>query len=87
MPWVLATSDTWTWGPPRLWWTRSPPMPVWVDIEARMDCTCGCDKKVQIRTCNASTNIKHALVTEGIDGKSDAEVMKSLNKRFCVEVM
>jgi len=24
-------SDTWTWGPPRLPWTRWPPMPVWVD--------------------------------------------------------
>lgn len=57
------------------------------DISARMDCTCGCDKKVQICTCNASTKIKHALATEDIDGKPDAEVMKSLNKRFCMEVM
>jgi hypothetical protein len=52
-----------------------------------MDCTCGCDKKVQICTCNASRKIKHALATEAIDGKSDAEVMKSLNKRFCMEAM
>jgi peroxiredoxin len=57
------------------------------DIAARMDCTCGCDKKVQICTCNASTKIKHALATEQIDGKSDTEVMKSLNKRFCMEAM
>jgi peroxiredoxin len=56
-------------------------------IAARMDCTCGCDKKVQICTCNASTKIKHALATEDIDGKPDAEVMKSLNKRFCMEAM
>jgi len=56
-------------------------------IATRMDCTCGCDKKVQICTCNASTKIKHALATENIDGKPDAEVMKSLNKRFCMEAM
>ena len=58
-----------------------------VSIATRMDCTCGCDKKVQICTCNASKKIKHALATENIDGKSDAEVMKSLNKRFCMEAM
>lgn len=57
------------------------------NIAARMDCTCGCDKKVQICTCNASTKIKHALGTEDIDGKSDADVIKSLNKRFCMESM
>ena len=56
-------------------------------IATRMDCTCGCDKKVQVCTCNASTKIKHALATEDINGKSDAEVMKSLNKRFCMEAM
>lgn len=56
-------------------------------IAARMDCTCGCDRKVQICTCNASTKIKHALATEDIDGKSDADVMRSLNKRYCMEVM
>jgi peroxiredoxin len=56
-------------------------------IATRMDCTCGCDKKVQVCTCNASSKIKHALATEDTDGKSDAEVMKSLNKRFCMEAM
>jgi hypothetical protein len=57
------------------------------DIAARMDYACGCDKKVQFCTCNASTKIKHALATEDIGGKSDAEVMTSLNKRFCMEAM
>lgn len=56
-------------------------------IAARMDCTCGCEKKVQACKCNASTKIKHALASENIDGKTDAEVMKSLNKRFCMEAM
>jgi len=26
-----TASDNWTWGPPRLPWTRWPPMPAWVD--------------------------------------------------------
>jgi len=56
-------------------------------IAARMDCTCGCEKKVQACKCNASTKIKHALASENIDGKTDAEVMRSLNKRFCMESM
>jgi peroxiredoxin len=57
------------------------------DIASRMDCTCGCDRKVQVCMCNASMKIKHALATENIDGKPDAEVMKSLNKQFCMEAM
>jgi len=57
------------------------------DIAARMDCTCGCDKKVHACTCNASTKIKKALATDNMEGKADAEVIKSLNKRFCMESM
>jgi peroxiredoxin len=52
-------------------------------IVARMDCPCGCDKKVQGCTCTTSNNIKKALSTEDFKGKSDDEVIKSLNKRFC----
>lgn len=57
------------------------------DIAARMDCTCGCDKKVHACTCNASTKIKKALANDNIEGMSDADVIKSLNKRFCMESM
>jgi thiol-disulfide isomerase/thioredoxin len=52
-------------------------------IVAKMDCPCGCDKKVQGCTCTTSNNIKKALSTEDFKGKSDDEVIKSLNKRFC----
>lgn len=52
-------------------------------IVARMDCPCGCDKKVQSCTCTTSNNIKKALSTEDFQGKSDDEIIKSLNKRFC----
>jgi thiol-disulfide isomerase/thioredoxin len=56
-------------------------------IAARMDCPCGCDKKVHACTCNTSTKIKNALATDDLQGKSDDDVIKSLNKRFCAEAM
>ena len=57
-------------------------------IAARMDCPCGCYKKVHACTCNTSTKIKNALATDDLQGKSDGnDVIKSLNKRFCGEAM
>lgn len=56
-------------------------------IVAKMDCTCGCDKKVGACTCNASTKIKKALSTEDFKNQSDEEIMSSLNKRFCMGAM
>lgn len=56
-------------------------------IAARMDCSCGCDKKVQACTCKTSNNIKHALASEDFKDKPDAEIMTSLNKRFCMGAM
>jgi peroxiredoxin len=53
-------------------------------IVARMDCPCGCDQKVQACTCNTSTNIKNALTKENFNKKSDDEIIRELNKRFCV---
>jgi peroxiredoxin len=56
-------------------------------IVARMDCPCGCDKKVQGCTCSTSKNIKNALSTEDFKDKTDDEIMKALNKRFCSGAM
>jgi peroxiredoxin len=56
-------------------------------IVARMDCPCGCDKKVQGCTCNTSNNIKKALASEDFKDKPDDEIMKALNKRFCSGAM
>jgi thiol-disulfide isomerase/thioredoxin len=53
-------------------------------IVARMDCPCGCDQKVQTCTCNTSTNIKNALANEKFQNKPDDEIIRELNKRFCV---
>jgi peroxiredoxin len=56
-------------------------------IVARMDCPCGCDKKVQGCTCNTSQNIKKALSSEDFKDQPDDEIIRSLNKRFCSGVM
>ena len=56
-------------------------------IVARMDCPCGCEKKVQPCSCSTSKNIKKALASEDFKDKPDDEIMKSLNKRFCSGAM
>jgi len=56
-------------------------------IVARMDCPCGCEKKVQICTCNTSKKIKTALASEDYKDQPDDEIMQSLNKRFCSGAM
>jgi hypothetical protein len=52
-------------------------------IVTRMDCPCGCERKVQACTCNTSKNIKNALAREDFKYKPDDEIIRSLNKRFC----
>jgi len=56
-------------------------------IVAKMDCPCGCVKKVQTCTCNTSTKIKKALTSEDFKDQPDDAIVKSLNKRFCSEGM
>jgi len=52
-------------------------------LAARMVCPCGCDNKVQECHCDTSKRIQKALATEDFGNKSDDEIIKSLNKRFC----
>ena len=56
-------------------------------IVARMDCPCGCEKKVQGCTCATSKNIKKTLASEDFKDKPDDEIVKALNKRFCSGAM
>jgi peroxiredoxin len=56
-------------------------------IATRMDCPCGCDKKVQGCTCSTAKNIKKALASEDFKDKPDDEIVKALNKRFCSGAM
>ncbi len=52
-------------------------------IAGKMDCTCGCDKKVQTCTCHSSKKIKDVLAKEDFKDMPDDAVIRSLNKRFC----
>ncbi len=56
-------------------------------IVARMDCPCGCEKKVQVCTCNTSKKIQKALASEDFKDKPDEEIIQALNKRFCSGAM
>lgn len=56
-------------------------------IVARMTCPCGCDDTVQACSCNTSKKIKKALTEEKLTDKSDDEIIKALNKRFCSGAM
>jgi len=56
-------------------------------IVAHMTCPCGCDDKVQACSCNTSKKIKTALASEDFKDKSDDEIVKALNKRFCSGAM
>jgi len=56
-------------------------------IVARMTCPCGCDDKVQACSCSTSKKIKKALASEDFKDKSDDEIIKALNKRFCSGAM
>ncbi len=52
-----------------------------------MDCPCGCDDKVKACSCNTSKKIKKALADDRFTDKSDDEIIKALNKRFCSGAM
>ncbi len=55
-------------------------------IARKMDCPCGCDDKT-VYACNCKTakNIRLRLSTLDLTGKTDAEIIKMLNKEFCVK--
>lgn len=52
-------------------------------ILAKMDCPCGCDKKVKSCGCHTSRNVQKALATENFHDSPDLDVIHALNKRFC----
>ena len=69
----------------------TPPAPV-LDarakrILARMDCPCGCDKRLAECTCRTAQKVRAALAAGGFGNKSDAEIMAALNKKFCMAGM
>lgn len=54
-------------------------------IAKQMDCPCGCEgDKVAECGCSTATRIKAALKTMRLEGRSDTEIIESLNREFCV---
>ena len=53
-------------------------------LAGRMGCPCGCDLRVASCNCQTATNIKKSLATGNVTNKSDAEIVRALNKKFCV---
>jgi thiol-disulfide isomerase/thioredoxin len=56
-------------------------------IAEKMDCLCGCEKKVAVCTCNNAKRIKAELKKGEFGEKSDGDVMRELGKQFCMEPM
>jgi thiol-disulfide isomerase/thioredoxin len=56
-------------------------------IATNMDCPCGCDKRVDPCECHTSNKIKQALAAGGFGKKSDAEIIRELDKKYCMAGM
>lgn len=54
-------------------------------ISDKMDCPCGCSDKVAKCGCKTAKGIKTSLSKRDFSGKTDAQVIKELNKEFCVK--
>ncbi len=55
------------------------------EIATKMDCPCGCSEKVIECSCKTAKNIKDALKKRNLTGKTDVDIIKELNKEFCVK--
>ena len=56
-------------------------------IAEKMDCLCGCTKKVEACGCNNATKVKKALAAKTFGEETDADVMRELGKQFCMDPM
>jgi thiol-disulfide isomerase/thioredoxin len=54
-------------------------------IADRMNCPCGCTHTLVECTCKTAKDIKTALRTRDWTGKTDEEVMTSLNREYCMQ--
>jgi thiol-disulfide isomerase/thioredoxin len=57
------------------------------EIAGRMDCPCGCDKKVEGCGCATAKKIKSRLATTKLDGRTDEEVAREMDREFCMKGM
>lgn len=54
-------------------------------IADRMNCPCGCSHMLVECTCKTGKDIKSALRTRDWTGKTDEEVMTTLNREYCMK--
>ncbi|MCK4910180.1 MAG: redoxin domain-containing protein [Thermodesulfovibrionales bacterium] len=55
-----------------------------LDIAKKMTCSCGCEDKVDKCKCSTAKSIRKKLAEGEFEGKSDEEIIKELNREFCV---
>lgn len=53
-------------------------------IAEKMNCPCGCSDLVGDCNCKTAKDIKSRLKTEALSKKTDEEIIRDLNKEFCV---
>jgi len=56
-------------------------------IAKNMDCVCGCSKMVDECSCSTAKKIKKKLKAGGLEGRTDVEIVESLNAEFCMKEM
>ncbi|MBI5640071.1 MAG: redoxin domain-containing protein [Nitrospirae bacterium] len=54
------------------------------EIAAKMYCPCGCEDILIECNCKTAKEIRARLKTEALSSKTDEEIIKALNKEFCV---
>lgn len=56
-------------------------------IAAIMDCPCGCEKRVAACTCHTAANIKRELAASSFKNQADAEIIRRLDRKYCMGAM
>jgi thiol-disulfide isomerase/thioredoxin len=56
-------------------------------IAAEMYCPCGCDKRIADCNCHTAQEIKAGLAVGKFGRKSDAEIIKELDRKYCMAGM
>jgi thiol-disulfide isomerase/thioredoxin len=53
-------------------------------ISERMDCPCGCADKVAKCGCKTAKGIKRRLAVDKLEGRTDEQIAKDLDREFCM---
>jgi cytochrome c biogenesis protein CcmG/thiol:disulfide interchange protein DsbE len=58
-----------------------------LEISQRMDCPCGCVDKVAKCQCKTAKAIRSRLARESLEGRTDEQIVKDLDREFCMRGM